>query len=227
MKLQAKKREITGKKVKTIRKLGRIPAVVFEPKKESLNVSVDYIAFIKAYRQAGETEVIELDLEDKKYPVIIEEVSYHPVSEEVLHVNFRIVDLKQKIRVNVPVVFINEETHPLLKTGEALLLTQLDEIEVEALPNDLPKEIVLDVQNLKEIGESFTIKDVKKVIDITKVELIEQDEELVVAALDYAQQQEEEEEGPKEVEDVEITTEKKEEGTTEEAPKKEDKNKKE
>lgn len=211
MKLQAKNREITGKKVKTIRKAGMIPAVVFEPKKESINISVEYVAFIKAYRVSGETEVIELTVDDKKYPVIIEEVSYHPVTSSVLHVNFRIVDLKQKIRVNIPIVFVNEETQPLLKTGEALLLTQLDEIEVEALPNDLPKEIVLDVLNLKEIGDSFTIKDIKKVIDTTKVELMEQDEELVIAALDYAQQQEEEEEGPASVEDVEVTTEKKEE----------------
>lgn len=226
MKIQAKKREITGKKVKLLRLKQILPCVLFEPKKDSLNIEVPQGDFLKTYKKVGLTEVFDLSLGDTVYPVIIEEISRHPVTNAITHVNFRIVNLKQKLKVNIPIVFINEELHPLIKSNSALLLTQLDEVEVEALPNNLPKEIVLDVLKLVEIGDSFTIKDLKQLVDTTKVEIMEEDDSITVATLDYAQQQEEPvEEESASVEDVEVTSEKpKEEETgTEETPKKEGK----
>ena len=209
MQLKAEKREITGKKVKNLRLNDVIPAVLFEPKKDSINVQVDYNTFVKAYKEAGETEVIEITVGSNKYPVMVEEVQFHPVTGRVSHVNFRIVNLKQKIKVNVPVVFINEEIHPLLKNGNAILLTPVNELEVEALPNDLPKEFELDSNELKEIGDTLTLKQIKKLVDLSKIEFTEEDEDLVIATLDYAVQQEEiKEEEPQSVDDVQVTEQK-------------------
>ena len=225
MKLQVEKRKITGKKVKRLRLKQILPGVLVEPKKDSINIEVPQGNFLKTYKKAGLTEIFDLSLEDKTYPVIIEEIAHHPVTGVVTHVNFRIVNLKQKLKVNVPIVYINEELHPLIKSNNALLLTQIDEVEVEALPNNLPKKFVLDVLKLVEIGDSFTIKDLKQLVDPTKVEIIEKDDSITISTLDYAKQQKETvEEKTSSVEDVKITSEKTKEDSNNEETTSKDKN---
>jgi large subunit ribosomal protein L25 len=192
MELTAKKRIRTGQKVKTLRKMGLIPAVIYAPKKESINVEVGNIDFIKVYRSSGETEIVDLKISDdnQEYPVLIDSVSRHPVTDEIIHINFRLVDLTKPIRVNVPIHYTDQAEHPLIKNATAILIVQLDEIEVEVLPRNLPREFNVSVSNLAEIGDVLTLKDLKKVVDLSKIEILEDDEEIVIASLDYATQPE-------------------------------------
>ena len=206
--LKAEPRNRTGSKVKSLRRDGLVPGVIFGKGQESKNIKVKYNELVRLINKVGETEVVHIDLEGKKIPVLISGLQFHPVKNIPLHVDFHAIDLKKKVTVNVPLEFTGQEEHPLLKNQNALLLVLVNEVEVEALPNDLPKAITLDISNLQEIGDVLTIKDVKKALEGKKVEVLEEDEEMAVAKLDYAEQIEEEEEGPQSVEDVEVTAQK-------------------
>lgn len=205
MELKANKRTITGKKVKNLRKNEVLPAVVFGKGQDSINIEVKYQEAFKTYKTAGETEIVDIDLEGTKYHCLIDEVNFHPVTDLLIHLNFRIVDLHKKIVVSVPLVVINEELNEKIKQGEAIFLLQVDELEVEALPKNLPKNIEIDATLLKEIGDNLTLKDIKKLVDGEKVEIMGEDDELIIATLDYAMRIETEEEtGPTSVDEVKI-----------------------
>lgn len=216
MELKVQNRKRTGSKVKNLRKEGFIPAVIYSKKIESINIKLNRIEFEKAYKSAGETEIIDLKVEDdkKEYPVLIDAVQIDPVSGEFIHVNFRLVDLTKVIRVNVPIEYIGEEEHPLIKSGEGILLTQLNEIEVEVLPKDLPREFEINIAGLTEIGDTLTLEDLVKTIDTDKIKILDEDLGIVIASLDYALQPEIEEEEEKTEEELigEIETEKVKEG---------------
>jgi len=194
MQLNATKREALGKKAKSVRKERKIPAVIFGPDIESVSITLDYRKFLKAYRECGETALIDIVVEGTKdlYKVLVKEVQVHPVDYAITHVGFHKVNLKEKTRADIPVIIENEENVALVKSGEALVLTQLSEITVEALPTDLPHEFVLDVSGFAEIGDVITVADL--FYDHEKVEIVDHDPEDVVATLDYATIEEVEEE---------------------------------
>ncbi len=187
LKLKAKERKIFGRKVKQLRKAGFIPANVFGPKTKSKALTLDKSEFLKVFHQVGETGLIDLVIEGEKSsrPVLISNLHIHPVTNDILHVDLHQVDLKSKTTANIPIEIVGES--PATKAG-GVVVTLLKEVEVEALPTDLPEKIEVDISNLTEIGASILIKDLP--IDTTKVELKADPEEQVVAIQE--QQQEEE-----------------------------------
>ncbi len=187
LKLKAKERKIFGRKVKQLRRTGLIPANVFGPKTKSKALTLDRTEFLKVFRQAGETSLVQLVVEGEKTsrPVLISNLHIHPVTDEVLHVDLHQVDLKAKTTANIPIEIVGES--PAVKAG-GVVVTLLKEVEVEALPTDLPEKIEVDISQLKEIGSSILVKDLS--IDHTKVELKADPEEQVVAVQE--QQAEEE-----------------------------------
>lgn len=216
MRITAKTRELLGKKAKRIRKELNIPAVVFGSDIESIPLSVDYRDFVKVYTQAGATSLVDLAVEGYEDPfkVLISDVQLNPVDYRILHARFFKVNLKEKTEVDIPVVITGEELIPLVKSGEALILTQLSEITVSALPMDLPKEFVVDVSKLSNIGDSIKISDLD--YDHKKVEIIDQSPDAIVAILDAVQAEEAPEAEVTEAEvvaGIEVTEEKPEEET--------------
>ncbi len=185
-KLKAKERKIFGRKVKQLRRAGFIPANVFGPKTKSKALTLDKSEFLKIFNQSGETTLIDLVVEGEKNPrpVLISNLHIHPVTSEILHVDLHQVDLKSKTTANIPIEIVGES--PAVKVG-GVVVTLLKEVEVEALPTDLPEKIEVDISNLTEIGSSILVKDLP--IDHTRVELKLDPEEQVVAIQE--QQQEE------------------------------------
>lgn len=185
------------KKAKHLRREGLVPANVFGGE-GSVALQMSAQAFLKLHEQVGETGLIYLEVagSKKQRPALIEEVQMNPVTGELVHVSFRQVDLKDKITANVPV-----ETVGKFEVAEAVLMVVKDEIEVEALPTDLPEKFEIDVSVLTEIGQVITYKDLK--YDRSKVELVlgaEGEEEPVVLV---QEQQKEVEEAPAAVEGAE------------------------
>jgi large subunit ribosomal protein L25 len=215
VKLIAKKRDILGKKVKALRRQGMLPGVVFGKGMESIPITLDQKDFEKVYEEAGESTLIDVEITDggprrpsgQIHKTLISEVDLDPVSDEIIHANLQAVSLTEKTTATVPIEIVGES--PIVKSGEGMLLTLLDEIDVEALPQDLPSEIKVDISGLTEIDQGITIKDLS--VDRSKVE-IEQDPEDLVVKIEHAEMEEEEEEEEEPtVEAVEVTTEKKEE----------------
>ncbi|MFZ1721230.1 MAG: 50S ribosomal protein L25 [Microgenomates group bacterium] len=150
-----------------LRTQGMIPGNIFGLKKPSISVQFDLKEFNKMYEDAGDSSLVYVDVEGTKdsYPVLIDEVQYHPVTENPLHVTFRRVDLAQKITAEVAIEFEGEIDIP-----QATLVMVRDSIEVEALPADLPESFNIDVSVLTEIGQSITVADLK--YDATKITLM-------------------------------------------------------
>ena len=192
MQINAQTRREFGKKNKPLRKQNNLPGVVMEKAKPSLPVVLNFAEFTKVYKEAGETSLIDFALEGTNFKVLISEVQLHPVSLKPIHAVFRKVDLKEKLTAQVPVEIINEELNPLIKAGEAMMLKLLDEIAVEALPGDLPKEFVIDAAKLVNIGDEVKIGDLE--YSRSKVEISEYDADEPVAKLDKVEEMKVEEE---------------------------------
>jgi large subunit ribosomal protein L25 len=105
-------------------------------------------------------------------PVLIHHVQKHPVSRQILHIEFHQVDLKEKVKANVPVEITGEAQAVTDKTG--VLLTIHDQVEVEALPADLPENISMDVSGLSEIHQELKVKDLKAPPGVTILTDLEQ-----------------------------------------------------
>src|SRR3990167_3953506 len=107
--LHAEERKILGKKVKNLRKEGKLPAHVFGKRLTAESVSVDGKTFLKTFKEAGETGLIDLKIGTEKVrPVMIREVQYDPVSGDPVHIDFYQVNLAQKVKVPVPLEMIGE-----------------------------------------------------------------------------------------------------------------------
>jgi large subunit ribosomal protein L25 len=137
-------------------------------------------------RKAGETGLIHLKVkgDDKVHPVLISGYAQHPVTDAVLHVDFHEVDLKQKTKAMVPLKTVGDSE--AVKGGMVLVMFK-NEVEVEALPTDLPDMIEVDISGLTEVGMSIHAKDLK--VDRSKVTLDIEDEEPVITIQEPAKEE--------------------------------------
>ncbi|OGM28012.1 hypothetical protein A3D00_04695 [Candidatus Woesebacteria bacterium RIFCSPHIGHO2_02_FULL_38_9] len=174
--LKAKKREIFGRKVKTLRKKGLLPANLYGRNVKSLGLEVGLEEFSNVYKKAGKTGLLEITLDKSKKPVLVHNVQTDPVTDEFIHVDFLQVDLKQKVSAAVPVELVGES--PAEKSGVGTVVLQLDQIEVEALPSDLPEKFSVDISSLIEVDQSVLVKDLK--YDRKKVEVKTDPNQIVI-----------------------------------------------
>lgn len=158
MELQAQARTALGKSVKTLREQGLIPAEFYGRGFPNQTLIVARGEFEKVLKSAGESTVITLEVDGKKHPSIIHDLQHDPISGEIIHVDFYGVHMDEKINAHVPVEFIGEA--PAVKAHGGVLNKAVDEIEVEALPADLPHSFVVDVSVLAEIDQSIYVKDI-------------------------------------------------------------------
>ena len=176
--LHAEERKVLGKKVKNLRKDGILPAHVFGKGVEGESVSVIAKDFLKVFKTAGETGLIDLKIGDEKVRlVLIREVSYNPVSGDLIHIDFYQVNLSEKVKVSVPIVQIGEQPESV-HLGETIVLQTLNEVEVEALPADLPENIEVDITSLKNVDDAITVGQLS--VDKEKITIHADPEEIVV-----------------------------------------------
>ncbi|MCX6783925.1 MAG: 50S ribosomal protein L25 [candidate division WWE3 bacterium] len=160
MTISASPRDVKSN-IQTLIKDGILPAVVFGKETASISLSMKKADFAKVFKEAGESTLIDLMIDGEKEarPVLVSEMQLDPLSGRTIHVAFHQVQLKEKVTVEVPVVLVGES--PVVKNGQGVLLTLINEIEVEAFPRDLPKEFSLDISGLTEVGMGIHIRDLK------------------------------------------------------------------
>jgi large subunit ribosomal protein L25 len=159
--LEVKKREVTGKAVKQLRRDGLVPAVIHDHGKESLHVQGNYLEILKAYQKAGKHHPVSLQAGDQKYTVLIRDVDVDPKKHQLRHVVFNAVKANEKVSAEIPVrVRYSEgnESTPAERVG-LIVLHQLEAVEVEALPRDLPDFLEFDGEKLVAVGDSATVAD--------------------------------------------------------------------
>ena len=165
--LQTSKREILGKKTRFLRRQGITPAHLFGHGIESLALECDTAKLQQVVAQAGTTRLISLGIEGDKQPrsVFIREIQRDVCNDELLHVDFYQVRMKEKIRVDVPIVLFGEA--PAMKEKGRILTHSLTSLSIESLPDNLPPQIEVDLSPLEELGQAIYIRDIAFSPDIT------------------------------------------------------------
>lgn len=193
-----------------------LPAILYGPKiKESLALEIGHKIFEKIYKEAGESSLISLEIQGEKelpkkqknFLVLIHDIARDPLSGDLIHVDFYQPDLEKEITASVPIIF--EGTSIAVKELEGTLVKNISEVEVKALPQKLPKEIRVDIGNLKTFEDHILIKDLEAP---EGVKILKTPEE-IVALVSPPEKVEEELEKPIEekVEEVQKVEEKKKE----------------
>lgn len=153
--LRAEPRTVHGKKVSRLRREGLVPGVVYGPViSETISVSVNRRDFEKFFHAAGHSTVFTLTWDGGKQPVIIREVQVDPVSRAPLHIDFFAPNMRVALRQAVPVVLHNHAAG-----AEGVLQVALTEVEVEALPADLPHQLDADIAGLVSVGDTLRVGD--------------------------------------------------------------------
>lgn len=162
-----------------------MPGNVYGKKIKSLSVQVSLDEFKKVFSEVGATGVVELKVNGDMRPVLIHNVQLDPVLDSPLHADFLQVDLKEKVTATVPLEFVGES--PAAKSGEGIVVEQVREIEVEALPGDLPEKIVVDISKLEKVDDAIKVGDLP--IDLKKVEVKDEAEKIVVSVAPPAKEE--------------------------------------
>ncbi|MEK7122009.1 MAG: 50S ribosomal protein L25 [Patescibacteria group bacterium] len=198
MLLQVQSREIKGKKVKILRRQGLIPAVLYGGnEKENTLFSVKKEEFRKVWNEAGGSSMVELETPAGKKNVLIHNVSFDPLKGNPLHIDFYAVRMDKVIAAVVPIVFKGES--PAVKNLSGVLVKVMHELEVEALPQNLPSEILVDISKLVNLDDHFAVGDfvLKEGVKINA-------EKNDIIVLVKAQEEEKEEEKERTLEDIEV-----------------------
>ncbi|MCL5435196.1 MAG: 50S ribosomal protein L25 [Patescibacteria group bacterium] len=157
-KLAVEKRKILGKQIKKLRREGILPGNIFGKNIKSTSVQIPLKEFSAVYKETGETGLVDLELDGKIIPVLIQNLQ-SDYKNNILHANFYQVNLKEKVKAAIPLEIIREPIAVTEKLG--LLINILSEIEVEALPEDLPENIEVNVEHLAAVDEQITVADLK------------------------------------------------------------------
>jgi large subunit ribosomal protein L25 len=183
---EVSKREVFGSKVKKLRQQGLIVANIYG-NGDSIAVQAPARPTIKLYQEVGESTVVYLKIDGgKEKAVLFDRVETHPISNEPIHISFRAVNLKEKIRTMVEIFTIGE-----LAAKNAVALLTHQEVEVEALPTDLPEGFEIDLSKFENIGDEVKFADLD--YDKSKVELLVEDLDAPVLVVNEVEEEVEEE----------------------------------
>ena len=164
--IKADKRDANAK-LSFLRKSGKIPAVFYGAGEITTSVTLSNIEFKKIWRDAGESSAIKISTANGDVNALIHEVQVDPVTDEPIHVDFLVIDMKKKVRIKVPLVF--EGISNAVKNGIGNLVKVLNEIEIEALPNDLPHSLFVDISRLETLDNNIVVSDIKLPIGVVLI----------------------------------------------------------
>ena len=155
--LQAEPRSVKGKKVKELRRLGSTPIHVYGRGIEPAALQADAATLRKIVSQAGSNIPVTINEEGGSRFAFIREVQRHPLTEDILHVDFLQVPLTETIRSEVPVYLIGEA--PAVRLMDGMLNQALNSLQVESLPLDVPQFVEVDVSSLEDFERSIHVSD--------------------------------------------------------------------
>jgi large subunit ribosomal protein L25 len=157
--LNAEVRTVLGKKVKQLRREGLIPANVYGKGLASQSLQVKLSDFQAVFKQVGETGLVELKVGGKTHPVLIKNLQIDYSTQTPIHADFYEVNLKEKVKAMIPVELVGQAKAVTEKLG--VLLQTLSEVEIEALPDRIPENIKVNVEQLAKLGDGITAGDLK------------------------------------------------------------------
>lgn len=165
--LELEDRQVVRKRLHGLRAEGKVPAVIHNHGAESLHVMGNQKLLTSVYNEAGKHHPLNLKVGSQDFLALIKDVQYHPVKHHIEHIVFQAIRRDEKVEATVPIRL--EGDIPAEKAG-LMVMHQLDEVTVEALPSDLPDELKVDVTGLAEIGDKITVADLQVPSGVTVLE---------------------------------------------------------
>jgi len=196
--LKATKRKITGKKVKNLRREGKLLAVMYGRNQESVPITLDRREAARSIYDLTPSSLLTLEVDGKKHTVLVQEKQRDFIKNILLHVDFLVVSMKERIRANVNIELTGSA--PATRDFNGIVIQNTHSLLVECLPGDLPPKFEVDISNLENIGDNILVQDI---VSSDKITIFDDPETLVVTITHVTQFLEEE----LEVEEVEVVDE--------------------
>lgn len=176
--LNATQRTVIGKQVKAMRRMGKLPAVVFGKHVTAFPITLDLRDATLILRGVASSQLIKLVVDGNPYTVLAREKQYHTLKGYLMHVDFQAVSMDEKLVTKVPVRLVG--VAPAIKAFDAMVMTELDELEIEAFPGDLPEYIEINISSLEKLGDSINVGSISLG---NKVEIRHEADEVIVIAI--------------------------------------------
>jgi len=187
--IQAEERAVVGKQVRALRREGKLPAVIYGYSIDPISIILDARTASRTLAKASSSTLVMIELAGKQYPTLVREKQLDFIRNELIHVDFLVVSMTEKITASVGITL--EGIAPAVQEFNATIVNNLTELEVECLPSDLPERFVVDISGLAEIGDGVYVRDVPPP---DKVEILTDPDEIIVVATAMAEEEVEEEE---------------------------------
>ena len=175
--LKATKREALGRKVGALRRAGKLPAVLYGHGVKSTPIMLDAHEATLRLSHLTSSSLVMVDLDGKEYPALVREKQKDYIKNRLLHLDFQVISMTEKITTKVGIELTG--TAPAVKAFNAVIITVLNELEVECMPQDLPERVVLDISGLSEIGAGIHVRDV---VISDQVKILDDPAEMIVVA---------------------------------------------
>jgi large subunit ribosomal protein L25 len=185
--LEATRRSIIGKQVNSLRRDGKIPAVMYGHNFEPTAITLDLHTTQIILGNVSSSHLITINLEGKEYATLIREKQRDFIKGTLRHIDFQVVSLKEKLRTSIHIELVG--TSPAIRDFNGVVVNGLGQVEVEAFPQDLPDRITLDLSTLKEIGDGLFVKDIPL---SNEVEILSDADEMIAIITAGAREEEEE-----------------------------------
>lgn len=189
IKIQVEKRTGLGKnRVDKMREENFVPGVLYGKGEETEHVKVDRREFERVYKSAGMSTLVDLELDGAVTPVLIKDVQIHPFKNQYLHVDFLKLNMNETVKLTVPIILNGRDN---ITIQPSILVQQLDEIEVECLPGNIPQAAEVDVTDIDFTTPIFVSDlDIFKDEDIT---ILREGEDVIASLVEPAEEEELEE----------------------------------
>lgn len=168
-----------------LRRAGRVPAVVYGANREPAIITVDHDSVLHmTENEAFFSSILELNVDDKRQKVVLRDLQRHPFKPRLTHIDFLRVSDDVSVRMSVPLHFINEETSPAGKKAGVVISHQVTEVEIDALPGNLPEYLEVDLANLQP-GESVMLSQIQlpEGVTVPSLEINEDSDHPLVTAI--------------------------------------------
>ncbi len=173
--VKATHRTVIGKQVRALRRAGQLPGVLYGRHIEPAPISMDAREASRILSHLTSSSLVTIDLEGQEYPSLVRESQRNPIKRNLVHVDFQVVSLTEKLRTHVGIEVTG--ISPAVKDFNAVLVTSLDELEVECFPQHLPERIVVDISRLTNVGDGIHVRDI---VLSENVKVLSDPEEMVV-----------------------------------------------
>jgi len=193
---EVNRREVIGKKVKQLRRDGKLPAVVYGRNIDPISISLEYQEASKILDSINPSALVVLDIEGERHYTLVRDKQRNPVRRSIIHVDFQAVSLTETVRADVTINLIGEA--PAIETYLGILVPSLEQLSIECLATNLPESVEVDISGLTEIGDSLLVRDLTAP---EGVEILNDPEDVVVVVIAQAAEEVEEVEEELELEE--------------------------